>query len=135
MTNGQIGCVRGQIVKYCAPGETNVCYSVNVPATSASSGQGDLYFQIQGPTSLQWIGIGQGAQMAGANIFMIYNNGDGNITLSPRLGKGNYMPNYDSAAQVSLLGGSGITNDTMTANVRCMCSQTIQVGNTCIGQD
>ena len=59
--------------------------------------------------------------MKGANIFMIYSDENGNVTLSPRLGEGNFMPNYNSAAQVSLLGGSGITNGTMTANVRCVC--------------
>ena len=102
-----------------------MCYSVNVPAQSASSDSGDIYFQIQGPSSLQWIGLGQGQQMAGANIFIIYSDASGtNITLSPRLGKGNFQPNYDSQAQVSLLGGSGIANGVMTANVRCKSTNT-----------
>ena len=59
--------------------------------------------------------------MAGANMFIIYSDASGmNVTLSPRLGRGNFQPNYDSQAQVSLLEGSGVSNGMMTANVRCM---------------
>ena len=69
---------------------------------------------------MQWVGLGQGGQMKGANIFIIYSDSDGqNITLSPRLGVGNVQPDYNSAAQVSLLEGSGIANGLMTANIRC----------------
>ena len=59
--------------------------------------------------------------MSGSNIFMVYADASGsNVTLSPRLGHGNVQPNYDGTTQVSLLGGSGIANNRMTANVRCM---------------
>ena len=59
--------------------------------------------------------------MPGANIFMVYADTDSqNVTLSPRLTSGYVMPTYNSAAQVTLLSGSGIANGTMTANVRCM---------------
>jgi len=99
----------------------NVCFKVNVPDASASSGNGDLYFQIQGPSSLQWIGLGQGGSMQGANVFMVYSAASGsNVTLSHRLSHGNFQPTADSSTQVSLLSGSGIANNKMTANVRCM---------------
>ncbi|MCJ1409984.1 hypothetical protein MMC19_004069 [Ptychographa xylographoides] len=117
---GLVRAVYGDsVVKTCP--QSGICYSVNVPSTSASSGNGDLYFQIQAPSSLQWVGLGQGQQMAGANIFIIYANQDGNnVTLSPRLGAGNYQPSYDqNSAQASLLDGTGIANGVMTANVRC----------------
>ena len=98
----------------------NVRYSVNIPASSASSGSGDIYFQIQAPSTYQWVGLGQGAQMKGSNIFIIYSDAsNNNITLSPRLGRGEFEPEYDSAAQVTLIEGSGIANGMMTANVRC----------------
>ena len=98
----------------------NVRYSVNIPASSASSGSGDIYFQIQAPSTYQWVGLGQGTQMKGANIFIIYSDeSNNNVTLSPRLGKGEFEPEYSSAANVTLLAGSGIANGTMTANVRC----------------
>lgn len=58
--------------------------------------------------------------MAGSNIFIIYPDSTGNnVTLSPRLGKGNYEPYYDTDAKVTLLDGSGVANGVMTANVRC----------------
>jgi hypothetical protein len=69
---------------------------------------------------MSWIGFGQGSQMKGSNIFMIYANADGtNVTLSPRLGTGEQQPNADTSAEVTLLDGSGISNDMMVANVRC----------------
>ena len=58
--------------------------------------------------------------MSGSNMFIIYADSSGsNVTLSPRLGKGEVMPDYDKDAQVTLLDGSGIANGKMTANVRC----------------
>ena len=107
-----------QILQYRT--QSDVQYSFNVPTASASSGNGDIYFQIQAPASTQWVGLGQGSQMRGANIFIVYSDSDGqNVTLSPRLGQGNFQPQFNSQAQVSLLEGSGISNGLMTANVRC----------------
>lgn len=63
--------------------------------------------------------------MAGSNMFLIYAGSDGqNVTLSPRLGVGLQEPDYNTAAQVSLLEGSGIVNNVMTANIRCEYSLT-----------
>lgn len=110
--------VLAQNVTYCPGG--GVCYAVNVPESTASSGTGDIYFQISGPSSMSWIGLGQGEQMSGANIFMIYADAAGtNVTLSPRLGTGNQQPNSDTTAEITLLDGSGISNNMMVANVRC----------------
>ena len=109
-----------QTAKYCPSEAPGVCYSVNVPTGS----NGDLFFQVQGPSTQQWIGLGQGGQMAGANIFFVYADADGtNVTVSPRKGVGNVMPVYPSGTQFTLLEGSGITNGTMTANVRCKLGQ------------
>lgn len=73
---------------------------------------------------MSWIGVGQGSQMIGSNIFMIYANAAGdNVTLSPRLGIGERQPlNSGSTAQVTLLEGSGIANNVMTANFKCTFS-------------
>lgn len=98
----------------------NVCYTLNIPDATASSGKGDIFFQISAPTSYSWVALGQGTGMAGANIFVIYSSADGkNVTLSPRTGTGHVQPQYNSAAQVTLLAGSGIFDGTMIANVRC----------------
>ncbi len=105
-------------VTYCPSG--GVCFGVNVPAATASSGSGDIYFQITGPTTMSWIGLGQGSSMTNANIFMVYADSAGtNVTLSPRLGVGHKTPTPDTTAEVTLLSGSGISNNVMTANVRC----------------
>ena len=114
--------VAAQTTQYCPSGDSTVCYTFNVPAQTASSGSGDIYFQIKGPTSKSWIALGQSPQggMSNANIFIIYANAaNNNVTLSPRLGKGNVQPQYDSSAQVFLLDGTGIANGVMTANIRC----------------
>ena len=58
--------------------------------------------------------------MAGANIFVIYPNQNGdNVTLSPRSGAGHFEPDFNSGAQVTLLGGSGISSGVMLANIKC----------------
>ncbi|CZS90816.1 related to cellobiose dehydrogenase [Rhynchosporium agropyri] len=107
-----------QKVTYCASG--NVCYAVNVPEITAQTGKGDIFFQMSGPSTMSWIGLGQGNAMSGSNIFMIYANAAGNnVTLAPRLGVGNRQPVSGSTAQLTLLSGSGIMNGQMIANVRC----------------
>ena len=57
--------------------------------------------------------------MAGANIFVMYTDGSGNVTISPRLGKGHFEPEHDTAANITLLEGSGLGAGRMVANVRC----------------
>lgn len=58
--------------------------------------------------------------MSGSNIFVMYQDASGtNVTISPRLGTGHVEPEYNSAAEVTLLAGSGVSNGIMTANVRC----------------
>ncbi|KAF2708854.1 iron reductase domain protein [Pleomassaria siparia CBS 279.74] len=58
--------------------------------------------------------------MKGANIFVVYTSGDGtNVTVSPRLASGYQMPTYNSAAQFTLLGGSGVSDGKMVANIKC----------------
>ena len=79
---------------------------------------------------MSWIGLGQGSGMAGANIFMVYADASGtNVTLSPRLGKGQFQPDYTSSTQATLLAGSGIANGVMTANVRCDSCQSWNGGS------
>lgn len=99
----------------------DVCFQVGVPTTSASSNRGDIYYQMRASTQYSWVAIGQGEQMSGASIFVMYPDGRGNVTVSPRAGRGYFMPQYDSSVQVRLLAGSGISSDgrTMVANFVC----------------
>jgi hypothetical protein len=119
-----------QVARYCAKDPSSLCYSVNIPDSSAVSGSGDIYFQLQGPDTLQWMALGQGQQMRGSNMFVVYADpSSNNVTLSPRLGTGHRMPQYDGDAKLTLLGGSGISNGTMTANVRCSNCQSWEGGS------
>lgn len=82
--------------------------------------------QLAAPIKYSWVGLGQGTRMSGANYMIIYSSGDGqNVTLSPRLisrSGSHEMPEFNSAAQVSLLEGSGISNGVMIANIKCLSS-------------
>ncbi|KAK4681632.1 hypothetical protein QC764_109090 [Podospora pseudoanserina] len=100
----------------------NICYSIAVPTSSASSNSGNIYFQLKAPTSYSWVALGTGSQMAGASIFVMYQDGNGNVTISPRLGTAHSQPQWDqssTAAQLTLLAGSGVAGGIMTANVAC----------------
>lgn len=115
---------QGGTLRYCPGNAAGICYSVGVPTTSASSDSGNIYFQISAPTTYQWVALGTGTGMSGSNIFIMYQDGKGNVTLSPRIGGNHVMPTLDTsanAAQLTVLAGSGVSADgsTMTANVAC----------------
>jgi hypothetical protein len=60
--------------------------------------------------------------MADATIFMMYADGKSNVTISAREGgQGHVEPQFNSSlmAGVTLLDGSGITDDIMRANIKC----------------
>ncbi|KAM0719834.1 hypothetical protein Q7P37_003969 [Cladosporium fusiforme] len=97
-----------------------VCYQLNIPQSTADSGSGDIFIQMSAPTDYEWVGLGQGSSMSGANIFIMYKSADGNnVTVSPRSGSGHNEPSVNSNADISLLEGSGVEGNTMTANIRC----------------
>ena len=98
----------------------DVCFKLNIPDSTASSGNGDVFFQISAPSSYEWVALGQGTSMASSNMFLVYTSANGNnVTLSPRTASGHVPPNFNSEAQVTLLEGSGVANGIMTANVKC----------------
>lgn len=57
--------------------------------------------------------------MAGSNMFIMYSDGQGNVTVSPRLGTGQIEPQHDTSTNITLLQGSGVAGNRMIANVRC----------------
>lgn len=107
----------------CPSGAGGVCYSVGIPPSSASANSGNIYFQIKAPSGFSWVALGTGSSMSGANIFVAYTDGNGNVTVSPRLGQGEIQPQWDessTAADLTLLAGSGVASDgSWTANVVC----------------
>jgi len=86
----------------------------NIPA----SGQ-DVFLQLQGPTSAGWVATGIGSGMKDSLMFIIYQDGSGNITVSPRIGKGETEPKFESTIRFELLAGSGVQEELMTANIKC----------------
>jgi hypothetical protein len=102
---------------------SGLCYQLNVPGTTASKGTGEIYFQISAPKSFAWAAMGQGSSMDGAQVFIMYLDETGqNVTISPRLAHGEFEPEFNPSAKVTLLEGSGVIGDKMVANVRCKCS-------------
>ncbi|RAH50172.1 cytochrome and DOMON domain-containing protein [Aspergillus brunneoviolaceus CBS 621.78] len=98
----------------------NLTYSVTVPDTTTQQNGGAIYLQIRAPRSLQWVALGQGTGMAGANIFVVYAGASAtNLTLSPRLGRGHIEPQYTELANATLLPSSSLTDDTIEANILC----------------
>lgn len=110
-----------QFESFAPSGQSDLTYSIHVPNNTATTDSGPIYFQINATRSLQWVALGQGTQMAGANMFVVYSNAAGdNVTVSPRLGKGHVQPLFNPNAKISVMEGSGIDKDgATTANVRC----------------
>ncbi|CAG8955448.1 hypothetical protein HYFRA_00010314 [Hymenoscyphus fraxineus] len=106
-----------------SPSSNGPSYSVGIPSNSAISttSQGGIYFSLSAPTSYSWVGLGIGEQMAGASIFVMYADGNNNVTISGRAGRGHVQPQVDNTLQggLTLLEGSGIVNGKMIANVHC----------------
>jgi hypothetical protein len=97
----------------------DICYSISVPESTVNTDYGDVFIQLKSPSTYEWIALGMGTQMAGAKILVAYAAGDGNVTISPRAGKGEFMPEFDSEADITLLKGSSVDDKQMIANVKC----------------
>lgn len=115
----QLSCSLAQVQVLSPPGQSEISYSVNIPQTTATSGSGPIFIQMKSTKQVQWLALGQGAMMQGANIFIVYGSGN-NVTVSPRLAKQEHVePLYNPQAQISILDGSGIQDGILTANIRC----------------
>lgn len=59
--------------------------------------------------------------MKGSNMFIVYQDGQGNVTVSSRQGTGESQPQYSAstASDIELMAGSGVTDGKMIANIRC----------------
>ncbi|KAF3033115.1 hypothetical protein E8E11_000644 [Didymella keratinophila] len=101
----------------------DVCYKLNIPQETAQNGNsgngGNVYLSLSAPTTYSWVGLGMGSSMTNSNMFIMYTDGNGNVTLSPRFSRGETMPQYIDSLDVELLSGSGVANGVMTANFRC----------------
>lgn len=80
---------------------------------------GDIYFQIKAPTTYSWVGLGTGSRMGGSKMFIVYTDGNGNMTLSHRDGTGHTEPTFSANDGVYLMEGSMANSSGMIANIRC----------------
>lgn len=78
-----------------------------------------MYFKLDAPQTYSWVALGIGSNMETAQIFLIYTDGEGNVTLSTRQGRQHVMPVYEKRSKVELISGSGAEDGRMTATVRC----------------
>lgn len=124
----------GQIISYTPSKGGGVSYSVNIPEDTAAAGSGPIYLQLKAPSNLKWIALGQGPQMADGNMFVVYSASEKNVTLSPRRSPSHYEPLYSPDIEAYLLEGSGISNGTMTANIRCDNCMLLHNGKSIMGQ-
>ncbi|KAK8083790.1 hypothetical protein PG996_002571 [Apiospora saccharicola] len=93
----------------------DICYSIGVSDSS-------VYLQLLSPSTYTWVAIGTGSEMAGSDMLVVYQDGHGNVTLSPRKGTGHDQPRQDSdsaTAKLSLQAGSGVSGNTMRVNLMC----------------
>ncbi|KAH7308486.1 hypothetical protein B0I35DRAFT_398837 [Stachybotrys elegans] len=100
----------------------DVRYEWTVPDDGRSE---DLYLRMSAPDVYSWFALGIGTQMKGARIILIYQDGDGNVTLSTRIGRHHEMPLYQRRPDVQLLEGSGVSDGRMTAIIRCSDCQAL----------
>jgi hypothetical protein len=70
--------------------------------------------------------------MSGAQFFIMYKDGSGNVTLSTRTAPGHVQPSYERVDGVELLAGSGVEKGKMIANVKCsgQCSSRLDTSGT-----
>ncbi|KAL3446313.1 hypothetical protein BJX65DRAFT_296340 [Aspergillus insuetus] len=105
------------------PNRSDISFTIAVSTTTANVSRNEaILLQVEAPTTIQWIALAQGDQMAGANMFIVYASSATEVTVSPRAGTGHVPPEYNSNGRVSLLPGTGIRNGTMTTRFQCHTS-------------
>lgn len=104
---------------YCPSGPKDLCFKWGIPEASASSNSGNIYFRIEAPSTYQWVGLGIGTGMRNAQMFLVYQDGSGNVTLSTRTASGHSMPQYSERSGVELIEGSGVIGSKIVANIKC----------------
>ncbi|CAH0044379.1 unnamed protein product [Clonostachys solani] len=97
----------------------DIRFNWGVPEEAATSGSGNVYLQLDAPDTYSWVALGIGENMMTAKIFLVYQDGEGNVTLSTRQGQNHIMPTYVDRPKVELISGSRAADGRMVAKVRC----------------
>lgn len=116
LANHSLGAVGASaaVTTSCPENNNAPCYSWGAHPSS-----NNVYFQVRAPATFAWAGIGIGQDMFNAAVFVIYQNGDGNVTVSTRQASQQAEPSPVQRSGVTLLAGSGVIDNVMVANVRC----------------
>lgn len=97
----------------------DITFTIQV-SPDAVKGSGPIFLQMNSTLPVQWFALGQGIHMKDSNMFIVYaSRGSQNVTVSPRMGKGHFLPLYNPDADILLLDGSGNYDGALTANIRC----------------
>lgn len=67
--------------------------------------------------------------MSGSDMFLVYQDGNGNVTLSTRSATGHVMPEHTERDDVELLEGSGVSDGNMVANIKCAKCDSLKLGD------
>lgn len=98
----------------------DIKFTIHVSADAANLGSGPIFFQMNSTRPVQWFALAQGIHMRDSNMFIVYTSSrNDNVTVSARIGKGHFLPLYNPDANISVLEGSGIHDEVITANIRC----------------
>ncbi|KZF24428.1 iron reductase domain protein [Xylona heveae TC161] len=97
-------------------GSGQLSFAINVPDDS-----NDIFFHMSAPSDSQWAAVGAGGGMTGALMFVIYpaKSDSSNVTLSPRIGRGHFMPTFAPSIDIEVLDGTSISDDVWTVNAKC----------------
>lgn len=93
-------------------------YALGVSSPTRGDGVDNIFISVSFHPRYQWVAIGIGSQMRGSTIFVIYTDGRGNVTVSPRDGRGNYQPLFNSSSTVTILDGSSANAQLVKANFK-----------------
>ncbi|KFY22785.1 hypothetical protein V493_06316 [Pseudogymnoascus sp. VKM F-4281 (FW-2241)] len=106
---------------------SGINYAVGIPTTTrtSSTGRGDIFISVSFPAKYQYVGIGIGTHMAGSTIFVVYTDGKGNVTVSPRDGAGHFEPTLNPDKVVTILNGSKADADTVVANFKYVADEAL----------
>lgn len=94
----------------------NICVSAGIPSSKQSE---KLFLRITAPASTGWAAVGTGSRMVGSTMFIIYRDGKGGLTVSPRSTDSYSVPQYDDDIVIKVLNGTGIVKGIWSANIEC----------------
>jgi hypothetical protein len=125
-----VAATSSALISYRTGRDDDIRLGWEVSRKGASPSSGNVYLQIDAPTTYTWVGIGVGDSMRNAKVFLMYQDGEGNVTLSTRDGRHHTMPIYAEKSNVKLLEGSKVEDGRMVANVLCSECESLDLEGT-----